>query len=53
MPLKRGRCKKTVSYNIRELYHANKRKSPSKRRSRKQIIAIAYAAARRTRRKRR
>jgi hypothetical protein len=43
MPLLRG--SKNVSRNIRELSHANKgRKKP---RSRKQIIAIAFAASRR------
>lgn len=49
MPLKRG-GKEAVSANIRELIEANKRKSPGKRRSREQIIAIALAAARRKQR---
>jgi hypothetical protein len=50
MPLKRG-GKKAVASNIRELYADNMKKGKEKgaggkARSRKQIIAIAYAAAR-------
>ena len=44
MPLKKG-GKKAVQSNIAELYHANASKSPGKKRGRKQIIAIAFAAA--------
>jgi len=43
MPLFKG--KKNVSRNIRELYEANKRKPKGKKRSRKQMIAIAMSAA--------
>jgi len=46
MPLKRG-GKKAVQANIEELYHANASKPAGKKRKRDQIIAIAYAAARR------
>lgn len=53
MPLKGGHSKKTISSNIRELYRANKRKPKGKRRSRKQIIAIALSVAGRSRKKRR
>lgn len=51
MPLKKssGKSKKAiqkaVSYNISELTKANKTKSPSEKRSRAQIAAIAYSAA--------
>jgi len=41
MPLKKG----DVSYNIKELTKANETKPPGKKRSRDQIIAIAYSAA--------
>ncbi len=46
MPLKKG-GKKAVQANIEELYHANALKPSGKKRGRKQIIAIAFAAARR------
>ncbi|HEY5038991.1 MAG TPA: hypothetical protein VIJ93_07980 [bacterium] len=46
MPLKKG-GKKAVQANISELYHANASKPPNKKRGRKQIVAIAFAAARR------
>jgi hypothetical protein len=46
MPLHQG-GKKSVQYNIRELYHANDSKPAGKKRGRKQIVAIAFAAARR------
>ena len=46
MPLKSGSSKATISENIRELYHANSDKK--KKRSRKQIVAIAYSVARRS-----
>ncbi len=42
---------KDVSKNIRELYHANDKKPETQRRPRKQIIAIAYAAAKRNKKK--
>jgi hypothetical protein len=44
MPLKKG-GKKAVQANIEELYHANDSKPAGKKRGRKQIIAIAFAAA--------
>ena len=43
-PLRSGSSKKTISSNIRELWHANEHKA--KKRKRAQIIAIAYANAR-------
>lgn len=46
MPLKKGSSKKTISSNIKELYHANEGKSNP--RPRKQIIAIAESEARQT-----
>jgi hypothetical protein len=46
MPLKKG-GKKAVRENIEELYRANKSKPAGKKRGRRQIIAIAFAAARR------
>ena len=46
MPLKIG-GKKAVQANIAELYHANDSKPANKKRKRDQIIAIAFAAARR------
>jgi hypothetical protein len=46
MPLKQG-GKKAVQANITELYHANESKPAGKKRGRDQIIAIAFAAARR------
>jgi len=45
MPLHKG-GKKAVQYNIKELYHANDSKPIGKKRKRDQIIAIAFAAAR-------
>lgn len=51
MPLKRGYSQKTISENIRTLYHENPGKS--KPRSRKQMIAIAYAVARRAAKRKR
>jgi len=44
MPLHKG-GKKAVQENISELYHANAAKPSAKKRGRKQIIAIAFAAA--------
>lgn len=35
-----------VSKNIKELYKANEMKSPGKKRSREQIIAIAFSESR-------
>jgi hypothetical protein len=46
MPLHKG-GKKAVQENIKELYHANDSKPVGKKRGRKQIVAIAFAAARR------
>jgi hypothetical protein len=46
MPLKKG-GKQAVQYNIEELYHANASKPAGKKRGRDQIIAIAFAAAKR------
>jgi len=46
LPLKRDR-KKAVQANITELYHANDSKPAGKKRGRKQIIAIAFAEAKR------
>jgi len=46
MPLKKG-GKKAVQANIEELYHANDSKPAGKKRKRNQIVAIAFAAARR------
>ena len=46
MPLKPGSSPKTISANIEELYKHGRRK-----RSRKQIVAIAEANARRTAKK--
>jgi hypothetical protein len=46
LPLKKGSSKSVISDNISELYHANADKK--KKRSRKQIVAIAYAVARRS-----
>jgi hypothetical protein len=52
MPLKKsygktkGAVQKAVSYNIAELTRANKSKPASQKRSREQIAAIAFSAAR-------
>jgi hypothetical protein len=46
LPLKQG-GKKAVQANIAELYHANESKPVGKKRGRGQIIAIAFAAAKR------
>lgn len=43
MPLKSGSSQKTISANIRELYHANADRS--KPRPRAQIVAIAMRKA--------
>jgi len=51
MPLKKAKSKskssvqKAVSYNIAELTRANKSKPSGQKRSRQQIAAIAYSAA--------
>jgi predicted CopG family antitoxin len=45
MPLKKGKGDKVVSENIRELWHAKKK------RSKKQIIAIAMRVAGRSKKK--
>lgn len=44
MPLKKG--KNSIGYNIKELQAANKSKSPSKKRSKAQLLAIALKASR-------
>jgi hypothetical protein len=50
MPLKKAKGKadmqKAVSANIQELTRANREKPASKKRSKEQIAAIAYSAAR-------
>lgn len=46
MLLKKG-GKRAVQENIAELYHANDSRPRGKKRRRDQIIAIAFAAARR------
>ena len=51
MPLYKG-GKKAVQYNISELYHANDSKPAGKKRGRKQIVAIAFAAAGKKKKKR-
>lgn len=48
MPLERGSSRETISRNIHELAHHG-----SRRRSHRQIVAIALNEARRSRRKRR
>lgn len=48
MPLETGSSRETISRNIHELTHHG-----SRRRSHRQIVAIALAQARRGRRKRR
>jgi hypothetical protein len=53
MPLKPGKSKKVISENISELTQANKSKSPSKKRPRKQIIAIALNKAGKSKKKKR
>lgn len=51
MPLKKAKgmgskaIKKAVAYNVSELKAANKSKPKGKKRSTKQIVAIAYSAA--------
>jgi len=52
MPLEKGKSKKIISKIISELYHANKSKSAAKKRSRKQIIAIALSSAKKSKKKR-
>lgn len=47
MPLRKGSSRETISENIRELHHHG-----SRPRSHRQIVAIALAEARRSRRKR-
>lgn len=53
MPLKKasGKGKKAtqaaISYNISELTRTNRSKAPDKKRSRAQISAISYSAAKR------
>jgi hypothetical protein len=49
MPLHKGGIK-AVQANIRELYHANASKPANHKRGRKQIVAIAFAAAKRKKR---
>lgn len=46
MPLKKGSSRETISSNISELTHHGSRK-----RSRKQIVAIALSEARKSKRK--
>ncbi len=52
MPLKKARkgaskkaIQNAVSYNISELTKTNRSKSPSEKRSKAQIVAIAFSAA--------
>ena len=51
MPLHKG-GKKAVQENIKELYHANASKPAGKKRERKQIVAIAFSAAKQKNNKR-
>lgn len=46
MPLQSGTSKKVLAENIAELHHANASKAPDKKRPNKQIIAIAFAKMR-------
>ena len=53
MPLKKGRSKKTISSNIKEIMHSYKRKGSigtshpkSAAKARRQAIAIAFSKAR-------
>lgn len=46
MPLLAGKSKQTLAHNIAELYHANAAKSDDKKRSKAQILAIAFAKRR-------
>lgn len=45
MPLKKGRSKKVISENIKELMHADPK------RSQKQAVAIAFATARKSKKR--
>lgn len=47
MPLAKGSSQKTISANIRTLYHENASKPAGKKRKRAQIVAIAESVARR------
>ena len=49
MPLVKGSSKKAISENISRLWHENEGKK--KKRSRDQIIAIAYSVAGKSRKK--
>lgn len=51
MPLKSGKSEKVFSSNVSELYHANANKPEGKKRSREQILAIAYAKKREAQKK--
>jgi len=51
MPLKKGSSEKTFSSNVKELYDANKTKPEDKKRSREQILAIAYSEKRKSKKK--
>ena len=50
MPLHKGSSVEVFDRNVRELYRANKRRK--KKRTRAQILAIAYSVARKSIRKR-
>ena len=55
MPLKKGKSRKTVSTNIRELHkgktYARTKRKYGKQKADKQAVAIALSEARRTKRK--
>ena len=57
MPLKKGRSKRTIRSNIRELHsgktYARTRRKFGKKKADKQAVAIAYSTARRHKRRRR
>lgn len=48
MPLKKGKSRKTISANIRELEHSKTKRG--RKRSHKQNVAIAMSLARKSRR---
>lgn len=48
MPLIQGKSKQALAANIAELHRANASKSPDKKRSNAQIIAIAFAQKRKS-----
>lgn len=51
MPLQPGSSKKTIYKNIKELIEANKEKPEDEKRPMKQIEAIAYSKAGKSRKK--